>query len=231
MKRILTLGCLCAVALAPFAANAYDDLVEVRQSEIQKFVSAVGTVGASGSDSTTIGGIPYPAICRDGSFLGIPIYYPCIKYTSCTAGYSWSVQVSNIALQVVPGAIECTATGHCQASAGICGLNVSASYSPAITGRFNATWLAQPQEVWVAAQALSVEIYVNPAGLGRVHLGWVNVAPSLPNPLFKKKVPMSQSVTLPAPVSKSITGTAQNTALALVPGSIQVTTDINFTSP
>lgn len=231
MNRLLIGAALCCLANAPALAVAADDLVEIRQSELQKFLDVLGTVGTQGGAQTTIGGIPYPAICKDGSFLGIPVYYPCIKYTSCTASYSWSVSVSNLALQIGQGAIDFTGMGQCQASAGICGLNASLSYSPGLQGALVASWAAATQEVWVSLQRAEVEIYVNPAGLGRVHLAWVDVANYLPKPLFKKQVPTSQHFSLPAPISRSFTAAAQNTALALVPGTLRLTTDVNFSSP
>jgi len=224
-KRILVI-CLFALgmSLAAVRACASDVTLDVQQDVLQKFVSTVGTVGVSGGASTTIQ-IPYPSVCWWG-----PFPYPCIQWTSCTAGYSYGVSVSNVSTQIIPGSIPFTGNGHAQASAGVCGLNISASYSPAINGHLSATWQPGPQEIWFAMQSLNIEIYISILGY-HITLGYVDIASYLPNPLLKQAVPLSQSFNLPAPISKQITVSAQNVNLALLSGFLQLTADLNFASP
>ena len=224
--RIHSLVCVLALglALAALPAHASDVTLDVQQDVLQKFVTTVGTVGITGGASTTIQ-IPYPGICWWG-----PFPYPCIKWASCTAGYTYGVSVSNVMTQIIPGSIPFTGNGHAQASAGICGLTIGASYSPAINGHLGASWQAGPQEIWFAMQALNVEIYVSILGF-HITLGFVDVASFLPNPLYKQGVPLSQAFTLPAPISKHITVTGQNVNLALLSGFLRLTADMTFTSP
>jgi len=212
------------VVLMASPARATDVTLDVQQDVLQKFVSTVGTVGVSGGSSTTIQ-IPYPSVCW---WDFIP--YPCIAWTSCTVGYSWNVSLSNVMTQIVPGSIPFTGTGHAQASAGVCGLSVSASYTPAINGNLTATWQPGPQEIWFSMQGLNVEIYISILGF-HITLGKVDVASFLPSPLYKQSVPLSQAFMLPAPISKHITVQAQNVTLSLLAGFLQLNADLTFSSP
>jgi hypothetical protein len=224
--KIYLLVCIIVLGLATAAVPAFasDVTLDVQQDVLQKFVSTVGTVGITGGANTTIQ-IPYPGICWWG-----PFPYPCIQWASCTAGYSYGVQVSNMMTQIISGSIPFTGNGHATASAGICGLNVGASYSPAINGHLTAAWQAGPQEIWFAMQNLNIEIYVSILGF-HITLGYVDVASFLPNPLYKQGVPLSQAFNLPAPINKHITVSGQNVNLAMLPGFIQLTADMNFSSP
>lgn len=225
LKTILVAGFLTLiVALAASPGYASDVTLDVQQDVLQKFVSTVGTVGVGGSASTTVQ-IPYPSICWWDL-----IPYPCIQWFSCTVGYSWNVSLSNIMTQIVPGAIPFTGNGHANASAGVCGITIGASYSPAINGDLSATWQAGPQEIWFSMQTLNVEIYISLLGF-HITLGFVDVASLLPKPLYKQPVPLSQSFNLPPPISKQISVHAQNVALNLLAGFLRLTADLNFTSP
>ncbi len=224
--RIYSFVCALALglALAALPAHASDVTLDVQQDVLQKFVSTVGTVGITGGANTTVQ-IPYPSICWWG-----PFPYPCIQWASCNVGYSYGVSVSNVMAQIVPGSIPFTGNGHAQAQAGVCGLSIGASYSPAINGHLTATWQAGPQEIWFAMQSLNIEIYISILGY-HITLGYVDVASFLPNPLLKQPVPLSQAFTLPSPVNKHITVSAQNVNLALLSGFLQLTADMNFSSP
>jgi len=216
------------VTLAVFTtaspARAQDVTLDVQQDVLQNFVATVGAVGISGGSSTTVQ-IPYPSVCW---WDFIP--YPCVGWFSCTVGYSWSVSLSNVMTEIVPGSIPFTGTGHAQASAGVCGITIGASYTPAINGDLTATWQSGPQEIWFAFQSLNIEIYISILGY-HITLGYVDVASFLPNPLYKQAVPLSQAFTLPPPISKHITVTAQNVTLSLLSGFLQLTANLNFTSP
>jgi hypothetical protein len=214
-----------SAALAPAPAGAADATFDMQQAVLQKFISTVGTVGISGGSSTTIQ-IPYPGFCKVWDF----IYVPCIKWTPCQAQYSWQVSVSNVTAAIIPGSIPFNGTAHAQASAGLCGVNLTASYTPAVNGVLGASWQATPQEIWVAMQTLNIEIYVSLLGY-HLTLGQVNVAQFLPNPLFKQKVPLAQAFNLPAPVNKHITATVTSANLALLAGYMELTADLAFSSP
>jgi hypothetical protein len=216
---------VAALALAAPPAPASDVTVTVQQDVLQNFISTVGTVGITGGDSTTIQ-IPVPGLCNVWDW----IYLPCIQWTSCTAGYSWGISASNISAQIIPGSIPFSGNAHAQASAGLCGINVSASYSPAFNGDLDATWLPGPQQISFSLQTLNIEIYVSILGY-HITLGFVDVAHYLPNPLVSVPVPLSQGFNLPPPISKHITVTAQNTTLALMSGFLQLTANLKFTSP
>lgn len=216
------LAALVLLSVSPTRAS--DVTLDVQQDVLQKFVSTVGAVGISGGSSTTVQ-IPYPSVCW---WDFIP--YPCIGWASCSVGYSWSVSLSNVMTQIIPGSIPFTGTGHAQASAGVCGLTVGASYTPAINGDLTASWQPSPQEIWFSMQALNVEIYISILGF-HITLGYVDISSYLPNPLFKQPVPLSQGFTLPAPISKHITVQAQNVTLTLLAGFLQLTADLNFSSP
>jgi hypothetical protein len=224
--KISALVCLLGMAMAVAATPTYasDVTVDVQQTVLQKFVSTVGAVGVGGGSNTTVQ-IPYPGVCWWG-----PFPYPCIQWFSCNVGYNWSASVSNVNPQIVPGSIPFTASGHAQVSAGVCGLNVGASYSPAINGHLGASWQSVPQQIWIAMQNLNIEIYVSILGF-HITFGYVDIASFLPNPLFKQTVPLSQQFTIPAPINKQITVSAQNVNLALLSGFLQLTADLNFTSP
>src|ERR1041384_16778 len=73
------------------SARAADVQVDVHQAVVQNFVTVLGTVGVSGGGSTSIP-IPYLGWCKVWDW----IYVPCIKWTSCTAAYSWSVSISTL---------------------------------------------------------------------------------------------------------------------------------------
>jgi hypothetical protein len=224
--KIGPLVCLLALSVLMFAspAAASDVTLDVQQDVLQNFLTTVGTVGLGGSAGTTVQ-IPYPGVCWWG-----PFPYPCIQWASCNVGYSWSVSISNVGAQIVPGSIPFNGNGHAQASAGVCGLSVSASYSPAINGHLSAIWQGGPQEIWFALQSLNVEIYVSILGF-HITFGYIDVSSYLPNPLYKQAVPLSQSFTLPAPISKQISAHAQNVSLALLSGFLQLTADLSFSSP
>jgi hypothetical protein len=225
MKRAMGAGvCLLGLVLAASPARAQQVQLDVRQVVLQNFVSTVGTVGVSGGANASVP-IPYPDICWWG-----PFPYPCISWTSCTAGYNYSVSASNVQLQVVPTGIPFTANGHAQASAGLCGVSVSASYSPGLNGLFSAAWNNPAQQVWFAMQSLNVEIYVSLLGY-HITFGYVDVAPLFPNPLYRQDLPLSKTFQLPAPISKQITVAAQNASLSLLPGVVRVTSDLAFSSP
>jgi hypothetical protein len=225
-RKLILVVCVLAFALALTAlpACASDVTLDVQQDVLQKFVSTVGTVGVGGSASSTVQ-IPYPAVCWWDL-----IPYPCIQWFPCTVGYSWNVSISNVTTQIVPGSIPFNGNGHAQASAGVCGLTIGASYSPAINGHLGAVWQAGPQEIWFSMQSLNVEIYISILGF-HITLGYVDVASFLPNPLYKQAVPLSQSFTLPAPISKHITVQAQNVTLSLLAGFLRLNADLNFSSP
>lgn len=225
-RRIALVLCslVAFVALTTSPARAADVTLDVQRDVLQKFVSTVGTIGVGGSASSTVQ-IPYPSICW---WDFIP--YPCIAWASCTVGYSWNVSLSNVSTQIVPGSIPFTGTGHAQASAGVCGLTIGASYTPAINGSLAATWQSSPQEIWFSMQSLNVEIYISLLGF-HITLGYIDVASFLPNPLYKQSVPLSQAFTLPAPISKHITVQAQNVTLTLLAGFLQLRADLNFSSP
>jgi len=212
------------VGLTALPAHASDVTLDVQQDVLQKFVSTVGAVGVGGSASSTIQ-IPYPSICWWDL-----IPYPCIQWFSCSVGYSWNASLSNVSTQIVPGSIPFNANGNVSASAGVCGLTVGASYSPAINGDLNAAWQAGPQEIWFSMQSLNVEIYISILGF-HITLGYVDIASFLPNPLYKQPVPLSQAFTLPAPISKHITVQGQNVTLTLLNGFLQLNADLAFTSP
>jgi hypothetical protein len=199
--------------------------LNVNQDVLQNFVSTVGTVGISGGSSTTIQ-IPYPGICNPWDF----IYYPCIQWTSCNAGYNYSLSASNIQVQIVPAAIPFTGNASAQASAGICGINVTASYSPAFNGTLSATWNSGAQQLWFAMQALNVEIYIDLFG-NHITLGYVNVASYLPSPLYQMSLPLAGTFPLGAPINKSITVTVQNPTIVLLSGQLQFTANLQFASP
>lgn len=227
MSRKSILGICFLVAVVSFctsSAQASDVTLDIQQDVLQNFVSTVGTVGVGGSSSTTVQ-IPYPSICW---WDFIP--YPCINWFPCTVGYSWNASVSNIMLQIVPGSIPFNGNGNVQASAGVCGLSIGASYSPAINGVLGAAWQSGPQEIWFSMQSLNIEIYISILGF-HITLGYINVASFLPNPLYKQPVPLSQSFNLPPPISKQISVHAQNVTLSLLSGFLQLTADLNFTSP
>src|SRR6266581_929291 len=137
-RRLACAACLIGVAVAASPASAQQVQLDVHEIVLQNFVSTVGTVGVQGSGQKTIS-IPYPDICWAG-WGPFQVPYPCISWTSCTASYSYSVSASNVQLHVTTSAIPFNANGHAQASAGLCGLSVSASYSPALNGLFSAAW-------------------------------------------------------------------------------------------
>jgi hypothetical protein len=221
--RRLVLICLFATGMAA-PASASDVLLDVQQAVPQKFLTALGTVGVSGGSSTSVS-IPYPGFCKLWDW----IYVPCVKWTSCTAQYSWSASVSSLNVQIVPSGIPFTGNGAAQAAASICGIGPSLSYSPNINGLMSATWQAGPQEIWFAMQAFNIEIYVKILGY-KIHLAWVNVASLLPNPLYKQKLAFAQQFPLPAPISKQITVTLQSPTVTLFSGFLRFTGDLTFTS-
>jgi hypothetical protein len=223
-SRRATLICLVLTCIAT-PAFASDVQIDVQQSVPQKLLTALGTVGVSGGSSTSVA-IPYPGFCKVWDW----IYVPCIKWTSCTAQYSWSASVSNLNVQIIPSGIPFTGNGAAQASASICGIGPSLSYSPDINGLMSATWQVGPQELWFSMQTLNIEIYVKILGF-KIHLAWVNVGGLVPNPLYKQKLAFAQQFTLPAPISKQITVTLQNPTVTLFPGFLRFTGDLKFTSP
>jgi hypothetical protein len=198
--------------------------VTVQQVTLQKFLSTVGSVGMQGGDATDVH-YPVPGICH--GWLGLP--YPCIKWGTCKASYNYSVSVSNMTARIVPGSVPFSATGHATASAGICGLSLSASYTPGINGSLGATWVGADQEVRFAAQQLNIELYFSILGY-RVHVAWVDVASKLPNPLYRQRIDIAKSFTLPAPISKTINVSTQSPNVALMNGYLLFTTDLLFTA-
>lgn len=227
-QRFLTAAAVAAIALAlaaaPRPAAATDTTVVVHEVTLQKFLSTLGSVGVQGGASATVQ-YPYPGICT-GTW-GIP--YPCIKWGSCQAQYSYGVSVSNLSARIVPTGVPLSATGHAQASAGICGIAVSASYTPAVDGTLGATWSGADQELRLAMQTLNVELYVSLLGR-HITLGWVDLASRLPNPLYRQRIDVAKSFDLPAPISKTIDVSVQSPNLALMPGYLQLTTDVVFTA-
>jgi hypothetical protein len=221
----LVMAALAAAALllAARPARAADVSVEVNEAVLQKFLSTLGSVGVSGGDRTNVN-YPYPDVCWAG-----PFPYPCVKWGTCQASYSWSVTATNMTAHIVTGAVPFAGQGHTQASAGICGINVSASYSPGLNGSLGAAWQGADEEIRLSMQHLNVEIYVGLLGQ-HLTLAWVDVASKLPNPLYKQKLDIAEKFTLPAPVSKTITVTVQNPALVLLPGKLRFTADLGFTS-
>lgn len=221
------LAVACAVAasmlLSSRPAVAADVTVNVNEAVLQKFLSTVGSVGVQGGDSTSVS-YPYPGICWAG-----PFPYPCVKWGSCQASYSWSVSASNLSARIVTGAIPFAAQGHASASAGICGITVSASYAPALNGTMGAAWQNADQEIRFAMQHLNVEIYVRFLGT-HVTLGWVDVARLLPNPLYRQKVAFAGSFVIPPPVGKNITVTLLNPFIALQTGVLVFTANLGFVS-
>jgi len=207
------------------SAHAADVQVDVQQAVVQKFVTVLGTVGVSGGGSTSIP-IPYLDWCKVWDW----IYVPCIKWTSCTASYSWNASISNLNAQIVPSGMPFTGNGSLHASASICGIGPSLTYSPLVNGLLNATWQSVPQEIQFSMQSLNIEIYINLLG-NKIHLAWVNVASLLPNPLYAQKLAFAQQFTLPAPIAKQITVTVQNPNVTLFTGFLRFTANLNFTSP
>lgn len=224
-SRTLTLAGFLMMSVANTPAYATDIQVDMHGVVVQKFLTTLGTVGVHGGDSTTVS-IPYPGFCQIWDW----IYLPCIKWTPCTAQYSWSVSLSNLIAHITPAGIPFTGVGNAQASASICGIGPSLSYSPAINGQLDASWQPSPQEIWLAMHSLNVEVYVEILGF-KIHIAWVDVAPLLPKPLYKQKLQFAQQFTLPNPISKQITVTLQNANLALLSGLLRFTGDLNFTSP
>lgn len=221
-RRLVLLFVIAAMTVPVFAADVQTD---IQQAVVQKLMTTIGSVGVSGNGSTNIP-IPYPSFCHVWDW----IYVPCIKWTSCTAQYSWNVSASAINPQIIPSGIPFTGNGMAQVSASICGVGPTITYSPAINGLMTAVWHAVPQELRFAMQTLNVEIYVNLLG-NKIHLGWVNVAGFLPNPLYAQKLAFAQQFTLPPPISKQITVTVQNANVTLFTGFLRFTGDLTFTSP
>jgi hypothetical protein len=210
--------------VAPSRASAADASVTVHEATLQKFLSTLGSVGVQGGENAAVQ-YPYPGVCK--GWLGLP--YPCIKWGSCQAHYDYGVSISNMTARIVPGSVPFAGNGHAQASAGICGLNVSASYSPAINGNLAASWFGTEQEIRFAVQHLNVELYVSIIGF-HVTLGWLDVASKLPNPIYRQKIELAKSFDLPAPISKTINASIQSPNVALMSGYLQFTTDIAFTA-
>lgn len=222
--RFAALSALAGLMLAAAPARAQDVQLDVNQTVLQNFISTVGTVGISGGASASVP-IPYPGICWWG-----PIPHPCIKWTSCTASYHYSVSASNIHVQVQPSGIPFSGNASTQASAGLCGVSASASYAPLFNGSMSASWNNGAQQLWFGIQTLNIEIYVRLLGY-KISFGFVNVGGVLPNPLYKMSVPLANTFVLPAPISKSITVTLQNPTVTLLTGDVRLTTNLHFASP
>jgi hypothetical protein len=218
------LAALAAASLLLTArpARASDVSVEVNEAVLQHFFTALGPVGMSGGDSKDVR-YPYPDVCWAG-----PFPYPCVKWGTCQAAYTWNVQVSSMTAHIVAGAIPFTGQAHADASAGICGITVRASYSPAFNGALGASWASAEEEVRLAMQHLNVEIYVSFLGQ-HLTLTSVDVASKLPSPLYRQKVDLAQKFTLPAPIGKEVRVNVQNPALQLLPAKLRLSADLVFT--
>jgi hypothetical protein len=221
---LLVVVCLAVFAFTANSARGSDVELDVNQTVLQNFISTVGTVGIAGGDTTSIQ-IPYPGICWWG-----PVPYPCIAWTSCSAGYNYSVSASNVHVSVIPGAIPFSGDASANASAELCGITVSASYSPAFNGLLSASWNSGASQLWFAMQSLNIEIYVDLLGY-HITLGYVDVSSHIPNPLYKMSLPLAQVIPLGSPINKNITVTLVNPTVALLAGDVRFTTDLKFTSP
>ncbi len=219
-----------------FAIQQPDVTIDTREAVLQDLVKTVGPLRIVDKHASTTVNIPVPDLCWWDVGGGISIPYPCLGWVGCEVGYTFSTGVNISQVNIRSTGIPFSGQADVQASASVCGIGPSASYKPNLNGELGAEWKTAEERISFNMHTLYVEVYVTipfPDFIGgdyHLTLGYVDIAPYLPNPLYSRKVTLSETtqLTLPDGTPKTITIAPNNTALTPNDGYLRVTSDLGF---